>query len=209
VIAYHEAGHALIAWLTPEADPVHKVSIMPRGRALGVTEQLPDGDRYHHSQEYLLARLAVMLGGRAAEEAALGEVSTGAEDDLIEATRLARRMVTRWGMGSLGVMAFIDEDEQPLLGAEPAQGRSYSEETAARIDQDMQRFLTECYEKDLQQLTGNRLKLDAVVHALLQDETIGQEVLTRILGARGQAVNTAGEQPVLSYGRPGLRRGSP
>ena len=194
-VAYHEAGHALVAWVTPGADPVHKVTIIPHGRALGVTEQLPEGDRYNYSRHDLLARLSVMLGGRAAEEVGLEEISTGAENDLVEATRLARRMVTRWGMGSLGMMAFAADEEQPFLGYELAQNRDYSEETAARIDQDVQRLLAECYEKDLQQLSGIRQKLDALVHALLQDETIDQDVLVRILGARKQTLDVSVETP--------------
>jgi cell division protease FtsH len=183
-VAYHEAGHALVAWLTPGADPVHKVTIMPHGRALGVTEQLPDGDHYNYSQPDLLARLAVMLGGRASEQVGVGEISTGAESDLVEATRLARRMVTRWGMGSLGLMALSSDEAQPFLGYELSQGRDYSDETAARIDQDVQRLLEEGYEQDLRLLSGAREKLDALVQALLQDETIDQSDMTRILGAR-------------------------
>ncbi len=105
-VAYHESGHALVAWLTPAADPVHKVTIIPHGQALGVTEQLPDDDRYNYSRTYLMARLDVMLGGRCAEEIAVGDITTGAENDLVQATRLVRRMVTRWGMGSLGPVAF-------------------------------------------------------------------------------------------------------
>src|ERR671930_131822 len=115
-VAYHETGHAVVAWLTPAADPVHKVIIIPHGRALGVTAQLPDEERYNYSRAYLLARLDVMLGGRAAEEVALGEVTTGAENDLVEATRLARRMVTRWGMSDLGLVAFQTDETQPFLG---------------------------------------------------------------------------------------------
>jgi len=134
VVAYHEAGHALVAWLLPNADPVHKVTIIPRGRALGVTEQLPGEDQVNYSREYLLSRIAVMLGGRTAEELAIGDITTGAENDLVEATRLARRMVTRWGMGDLGLMAISTDEEQPFLGYELAQGHEYSEETSARID---------------------------------------------------------------------------
>jgi cell division protease FtsH len=106
VVAVHESGHALVAWLTPDADSVHKVTIIPHSQALGVTEQLPADDQVNYSQEYLLARVAVLLGGRAAEKVALGRITTGAESDLVQATRLARRMVTRWGMGSLGPVAF-------------------------------------------------------------------------------------------------------
>lgn len=185
VVAYHEAGHALVAWLTPGADPVHKVTIMPHGRALGVTEQLPEDDHYNYSRDYLTSRLFVTLAGRAAEEIALGEVTTGAENDLVEATRLARRMVTRWGMGSLGLMALSTDEEQPFLGYELAHPRDYSEETAARIDQDVERLLSQSYESDRQLLSEARDKLDYLVKALLQEETIDQNDLIRILGPRG------------------------
>ena len=127
VVAYHEAGHALVAWLTPAADPVHKITIIPHGRALGVTEQLPGDDRYNYDRTYLVARLDVMLGGRVAEALAIGDVTTGAENDLVQATRLARRMIVRWGMGSLGPVAYQADEEQPFLGYALAQGRDYSE----------------------------------------------------------------------------------
>ncbi|MEJ2208368.1 MAG: ATP-dependent zinc metalloprotease FtsH [Anaerolineae bacterium] len=182
VIAYHESGHALVAWFVPEADPVHKVTIVPRGQALGVTEQLPGEDRYNHSKEYLLARLTVMLGGRTAEELAIGDITTGAEKDLVEATRLARRMVTRWGMGSVGLAAFQADEEQPFLGYELAQGRDYSEDTAARIDQDVQRLLDESHEAARSLLTGHREKLDQLAQTLLHEETADREELVRILG---------------------------
>jgi cell division protease FtsH len=185
VVAYHEAGHALVAWLTPAADPVHKVTIIPRGRALGVTEQMPGDDRYNYSKEYLRARLAVMLGGRVGEEVALNDITTGAENDLVEATRLARRMITRWGMGSLGPMALNTDEEQPFLGYEISQGREYSDITAARIDQDVQQLLEERHQfvQDLLN-TQARDKLDELAQALLQKETIDRDDLLRILGPR-------------------------
>jgi cell division protease FtsH len=184
VVAYHEAGHALVAWLTPAADPVHKVTIIPHGRALGVTEQLPGEDRYNYSRAYLLARLAVMLGGRAAEEIAIGDVTTGAENDLVEATRLARRMVTRWGMSGIGPVAFASDEEHPFLGYELAQGRDYAEATASRIDQEVQHLLEESHEAARRQLTEARQQLDRLVLSLLEAETVSQEGLVRILGAR-------------------------
>jgi cell division protease FtsH len=188
VVAYHEAGHALVAWLTPGADPVHKVTIIPHGRALGVTEQMPTDDHYNYSREYLLARLAVMLGGRTAEEIAIGDITTGAENDLVEATRLARRMITRWGMGSLGLVAFQADEQQPFLGYELAQGRDYSEATAARVDEDVQRLLEERHEAARHLLIGARDQLDQLVKVLLQEETVDQDELTRILGPRPGAV---------------------
>jgi cell division protease FtsH len=188
IIAYHESGHALVAWLTPEADPVNKVTIIPRGRALGVTEQMPGEDQYNYSLEYLQARLAVMLGGRASEEIALKSITTGAESDLAEATRLARRMITRWGMGSLGPIAFATDEQQPFLGYELAQGREYSEELAAHIDEDIQKLLNERYAFSRQLLENARDQLDLLVKALLQDEIVLQDDLVRILGARATSM---------------------
>jgi cell division protease FtsH len=184
VVAYHEAGHALAAWFTPMAEPVHKVTIIPHGQALGVTEQVPGDDHYNYSREYLLARLTVMLGGRASEELVLSDITTGAENDLVEATRLARRMVTRWGMGSLGVMALSSDEEQPFLGYELAQGKDYSEKTAARIDQDIQDLLSDRYQCVLQLLKDEREKLDQLVQVLLQEETIDETQMSHILGEK-------------------------
>jgi cell division protease FtsH len=184
VVAYHEAGHALVAWLTPGADPVHKVTIIPRGRALGVTEQVPGDDHYNYSREYLSARLAVMLGGRTAEEIAVGDVTTGAENDLVEATRLARRMVTRWGMGSLGLVAFQADEQQPFLGYELTQGRDFSEATAAQVDQDVRRLLEGRHEAAYRLLTDARDQLDRLVQVLLREETVNQDELAHVLGPR-------------------------
>jgi cell division protease FtsH len=184
VIAYHEAGHALVAWFTPNADPVHKVTIIPRGHALGMTEQVPGEDHYNYSRSYLLARLGVMLGGRTAEEIAIGDVTTGAESDLIEATRLARRMVTRWGMGNLGRLAFRVDEEQPFLGYEITQGRDYSEATARRIDEEVERLLEECHESTRRLLLAGREALDRLVVGLLGEETVDQDTLEQILGPR-------------------------
>jgi cell division protease FtsH len=161
---------------------------MPHGRALGVTEQLPDGDRYNHSRNYLIARLAVMIAGRAAEE-----VATGGENDLLEANRLARRMVTRWGMGSLGLMALSTNDDRPFLGYEITQPHDISEETAALIDQDVQRLLNQAYSADRLLIEGDRERLDKLVKALLQEETIKQADLARILGPRGQPAEASVE----------------
>ncbi len=184
VVAYHELGHALVAWLQPGADPVHKVSIIPRGRTLGVTEQLPEDDRYNYTRSYLMARLAVLMGGRVAEDVVFGDITTGAENDLVEATRLARRMVTRWGMGSLGPVAFQADEAQPFLGYELSQGRDYGSETADHIDHDVQTLLTERYSFVRQLLTDHRDQLDQLVTTLLHEETIDQEDMADILGPR-------------------------
>jgi cell division protease FtsH len=189
IVAYHESGHALVAWLTPAADPVHKVTIVPHGRALGVTQQLPTDDHHNYSVSYLMARLAVMLGGRGAEEIATGDVTTGAENDLIEATRLARRMVTHWGMGKLGLTAFQSDERQPFLGYELSQGREYSEATAARIDEEVQQLLEERHRTVHKLLASARKKLDRLVNVLLQEETVAQERLAEILGPRPVSIS--------------------
>jgi cell division protease FtsH len=186
LIAYHEAGHAVVAWFTPEADPVQKITIVPHGQALGVTEQVPGQERHNLSRSYLYARLAVMLGGRTAEEIVFGDVTTGAENDLLEATRLARRMVTRWGMGKLGLAAFRVDEEQPFLGYELSQRPDYSEATAAAIDSEVRSLLEQGHEQVRHQLTDCRQYLDRLVEALLEEETVGIDRLTQILGSRPQ-----------------------
>ena len=187
IVAYHEGGHTVMAWFSPEADPVHKVTIIPRGRALGVTEQLPGGDQYNVSRGYLLDRLAVMLGGRTSEEIVFENVTTGAENDLVEATKLARRMVTRWGMSELGLIAFAADESQPFLGYEMAQGRDYSEETAALIDAEVRRLLEDRHQVARRLLTEHRAELDKLAEALLKHETVGSEALKEILGPRPPA----------------------
>ncbi len=184
VIAYHEGGHALAAWLLPLADPVHKVTIIPHGRALGVTEQLPGEDQVNYSREYLLTRVSVMLAGRTAEELAIGDITTGAENDLKEATKLIRYMITRWGMGDLGLMVTAGDDEQPFLGYEIAQNKNISEETNARIDRDIQKSLDERHGMVRDLLSNHRDMLDNLVNILLQEETVNQTELEEILGKR-------------------------
>ena len=182
VIAYHEAGHAVTAWFTPKADPVHKVTIIPHGLALGITEQAPVDDQYNYGRTYLQTRLAVMMGGRVAEEIAIGEITTGAENDLIQATRLARRMVSRWAMTDFGLMTLDLDQEQPFLGYEIAQSRSYSEETAARVDEEVQKLLEDRFAYTRSCLEEHRSELDKLVKALMEHETITQESLEEILG---------------------------
>ncbi len=184
VIAYHESGHAIVAWHTPAAEPVNKVTIIPHGRALGATEQLPHEDRYNYRRTYLLGRLAVMLGGRTAEELAVGEITTGAENDLDEATRLARRMVTRWGMSELGLMAFARDEQQPFLGYDLARHPDYSEATAARIDAEVRRLLDDRHEAVRTLLEDHRDDLERLVEVLLKDDTVERDRLEQILGPR-------------------------
>jgi cell division protease FtsH len=195
VIAYHESGHALMAWLTPEADPVQKITIIPHGRALGHTQQVPDIERHNLSLTYLRTRIAVLLGGRTAEEIMFEDVTTGAESDLVEATALARRMVARWGMGELGLFAVSTDEEQPFLGYEIARKADYSEATAARIDADVARILAQAHEDGRRVLLGARAKLDALAQALLQVETIDLPELERILGPRATVASTTPVSP--------------
>jgi cell division protease FtsH len=182
IVAFHESGHALVAWLTPGADPVHKMTIVPHGQALGVTEQLPAIERHNLSRAYLVTRIAVMLGGRTAEEVVFGEITTGAESDLVSATQLARQMVTRWGMSDLGLAAFQSDETQPFLGYEMTQGRDYSEATAARIDSAVRQLLDSAHEQALALLTKSKSQLESLAAALLRDETLELDQLTTILG---------------------------
>ena len=180
-IAYHEAGHAVCAAVLPTADPLHKVTIIPSGMALGVTMQLPEEDRHIYRSDYILDRLVVMFGGRIAEEIVFGISSTGAADDLMRATALARSMVREWGMSTeLGPMAWGSQN-QVFLGEDLVQTRDYSDETARVIDQETERILREQQERCLQTLTEYRHGLDLVARALLEHETISGEEVDRLI----------------------------
>jgi len=198
VIAYHEGGHALVAWLIPEADTVHKVTIIPHGQALGVTEQRPGADRYNLPRSYLLARMAVLLGGRVAEELVMGEVTTGAGNDLLEATRLARHMVTAWGMSKLGPATYQSDSADRFLGYELGRERDYSETTAAAIDREVSRLLDERYRAVTALLERARSKLDRLAAHLLAHEVANNTQLNRLLGPR----------PRSPHGGSGAGRGS-
>jgi len=176
--AHHEAGHTLVAKLTPGTDPIHKVSIIPRGMALGVTQQLPIDDRYTYPKDYLLKTLSVLLGGRAAEEVALGYMTTGAGNDLERATDLARKMVTEWGMSEkLGPLTFGKKEEHIFLGREIARHKDYSEKTAQEIDDEVKRIVNERYEYSKKLLLENRIPLEKLAEALLEKETLeGAEI---------------------------------
>lgn len=181
--AYHEAGHALVAKLMPGTDPIHKVSIIPRGRALGITQQLPLDDRYTYSKDYLLKTLDVLLGGRAAEELALHHMTTGAGNDLERATDLARRMVTEWGMSEkLGPLTFGKKDEQIFLGREIAKHKDYSEKIAEEIDEEVRNLVTGAYEDSKKLITENYDLLDSLARELLEKETINGNDIDRIVG---------------------------
>lgn len=181
-VAYHEAGHALIASLLPGADPVRRVTIIPRGRSLGVTSQLPEQERYNLSLEDLLTRLTVLMGGRAAEQLALRQATTGAEEDFQQATRLAQGMVTRWGMtDAIGPVGYQVDETPSFAGREPAMGREYSETTAALIDQEVKRILQETHRRAVDLLSENRKSLDRLAEALLRDETLDASGIAAVL----------------------------
>jgi cell division protease FtsH len=181
--AYHEAGHALVARLTPGTDPIHKVTIIPRGRALGLTQQLPLDERHTYPKEYLMATLTVLLGGRAAEELIFQHFTTGAGNDLERATDLARKMVCNWGMSDeLGPITFGKRDEHIFLGREFAQSKDFSEETARIIDSAIKNLILSSYQKASELLTGHRSQLQAVAQSLLEKETLDGPEIDRLLG---------------------------
>jgi cell division protease FtsH len=180
--AYHEAGHALVGWLLPEGDPPQRVSIIPRGRGLGVTFAQPDEDRFHHGLDYWKARLAFMMGGRAADRLVYNQPYSGHEDDLKQATRLARYMVTHWGMSDeLGPMSFRIGEEHVFLGKEIQEQRDFSEGTAQVIDREVQKLLRGADEKAYQLLESHRTELDKIVDALLEREDLDKKDIAELL----------------------------
>ena len=175
--AYHESGHTVVAAILPAADPLHKVTIIPRGRALGLTQQLPVEDKYSYSKRYLEANLAVLMGGRIAEEIFLSEITTGAGNDIERATQLARRMVCEWGMSELGPATFGKKEEAIFLGREFAQHQDYSEATAIEIDKEVRRILDKAYKTAHEIISNNKQSLDKIARKLLERETLeGWEV---------------------------------
>jgi len=188
--AYHEAGHALIAKLIPGTDPVHKVTIIPRGRALGVTMQLPVDDRHGYSKVYLLNQLAILMGGRVAEELVLKEMTTGAGNDLERATDLARKMVCEWCMSEkMGPLTFGKQNEQVFLGRELGSQRDFSDQIAMEIDQEVKRLVTENYERAKRLLTENMASLKGLAEALLEKEVLdGPDIDHIIMQSTSQAV---------------------
>ena len=180
--AFHEGGHALVARLLPKADPVHKVSIIPRGQALGVTMQLPVDDRHNYSKDYLESTLAVLLGGRVAEQLFLNQLTTGASNDLERATKMARKMVCEWGMSdAFGSVALSDNGQEVFLGRELVQHKQYSEETARIIDTEVREIIKQAYATAKELLQDNKEIMDNLVKALLERETISGDDLTRIM----------------------------
>jgi cell division protease FtsH len=193
--AYHEAGHALVAKLLPGADPVHKVTIVPRGMALGLTQQVPVDDRYSVTREWVLARLAILFGGRAAEELILSQLSTGAGDDIERATELARKMVCEWGMSDkLGPMTFGKKEEEIFLGRDFTQRVDYSESTAVQIDAEVRRIILEAYERAKMLLRRNLTVLHRMAEALLERESLdGADIdeIVRQVGTENAAAASA------------------
>lgn len=181
-IAYHESGHAILGLVVPGADPVHRVTIVPRGQALGVTYQRPQTDRYNYPEAYLRARIIGMLGGRAAEEIVYGSRTTGAESDIDQATQLARNMVTRWGMSDKLGMVQLAPRENRYLGGGFGEARPFGEDTARLVDAEVQRIIGECHETAKRLLVEHRRALDALVAALLERETLGEQEILEVTG---------------------------
>jgi cell division protease FtsH len=219
VTAYHEAGHAIVAALMPHADPLHKVTIIPRGMALGVTMQLPETDKHNYTLDYLNTQIAVMMGGRLAEEIFLNQMSTGAGNDIERATEMSRKMVCEWGMSSLGPLTFGKKEEQIFLGRELSQHRDFSEETAREIDSEVRRLVNTGYERAKTIILENRDAMVRIALALLEREVLdanelklileGKQLPARIIPQKGDG---DGVQQVLKPepGRtPGIAPGKP
>ena len=179
--AYHEAGHALLATLLPHADPIHKVTIIPRGLALGVTQQLPEDDRYTYTKEYLEDQITVLLGGRASEEVVLGKITTGAGSDLERATEIARKMVCEWGMSDLGPLNFGEKEGAIFLGKSLTLKKEISEETARAIDREVSKIIKNAYERAKKLVSENRDKLEAIARNLLEKEILTSEEIQAIV----------------------------
>ncbi|MFW6182842.1 MAG: ATP-dependent zinc metalloprotease FtsH [Chloroflexota bacterium] len=199
VIAYHEAGHAVVAAVLPHADPIHKVTIVPRGRAMGVTQQLPERDKYLYPREYMVDRMGVMMGGRAAEDLVFGSPTSGAENDLKQVTKVARKMVVDWGMSpKLGHVALGGEQDEVFLGEDLARRRNYSEATAREIDEEVRDIVEEAYQRARDTLDRYRDKLDLVAETLLEVEEISGERVLELVGVSNQK---------LDQGKAGIRSG--
>jgi len=216
VTAFHEAGHALVAAKLPNSDPVHKVTIIPRGMALGVTQQLPIDDRHNYTKEYLQTDIAILMGGRLAEEMFLSQMSTGAGNDIERATELARKMVCEWGMSDLGPLTFGKKEEQIFLGREIAQHRDYSEDTAIKIDGEVRKLVSQGYETAKKILEINRDALQRIAAALLEREVLDASEIRLLVEGKelpaklpSPGKSDDGVQQVLKPepGRPGIVKG--
>jgi len=202
--AYHEAGHALVAYFMPHADPLHKVTIIPRGMALGVTQQLPIDDRHNYTREYLESTLSVMMGGRVSEKMFMNVLTTGAGDDLNKATDMVRKMVCDWGMSDqLGPLTFGRKDQEIFLGRDIVQHKDYSEETAELIDSELKKFAREAYERAESVIGSNREALERIALALLEYEVLdGEEVATLVKGAPVESLRAGRRPPTRPEAQP-------
>jgi cell division protease FtsH len=182
--AYHESGHAVVAKLVPKSDPVHKVTIIPRGRALGLTMQLPVEDRYAYDRQYLMSRIAVLFGGRIAEELFMNQMTTGASNDFERATAMARDMVTRYGMSDMGVMVYGENEGEVFLGRSVTQHKNVSEATMQKVDQEIRRIIDQQYALARQLLEEHRDKVEAMTQALLEWETLDSDQIDDIMASK-------------------------
>ncbi|HQL91205.1 MAG TPA: ATP-dependent zinc metalloprotease FtsH [Syntrophales bacterium] len=195
ITAYHEAGHALVAKMLPGTDPIHKITIIPRGRALGLTQQLPMDEKHTYPRRYLLNSIAILLGGRAAEELVLDDFTTGAGNDIERATDLARHMVCDWGMSPMGPMSFGKKEEQIFLGRELAMHKDYSEETARKIDAEIARIVSDGYATAKNALSENLQILHTLAEELIKREVLNAEDLDAIISGRGLSGQEAAAVP--------------
>ena len=207
VTAYHEAGHTLVGLKVPNADPVHKVTIIPRGMALGITQQLPEGDRHNYTKEYLLGQISILMGGRVAEETFLGNITTGASNDIEKATELARAMVCEYGMSELGPLTFGKKEEQIFLGREIAQHRDFSEETAIRIDSEVRKIVTEQYERATKIIQENRDTLVRLAEVLLEHESLDGVQIRRVVAGL-PLEDTSATEPAAPKEQPAVKEPS-
>ena len=210
--AYHESGHAVIAKLMPKSDPVHKVTIIPRGRALGLTMQLPEQDRYAYDRTYLMSRIAVLFGGRIAEELFMNQMTTGASNDFERATAMARDMVTRYGMSDLGVMVYGENEGEVFLGRSVTQHKNVSEATMQKVDAEIRRIVDEQYALARKLLEENRDKVEAMTQALLEWETIDAEQIDDIMAGkppRPPKPSQSAPQPSAPSDSPGAAPSAP
>ncbi|HAR36969.1 MAG TPA: cell division protein FtsH, partial [Acidobacteria bacterium] len=192
--AFHEAGHALVAALIPEADPIHKVTIIPRGLALGLTQQLPLSDRYTYTKDYLEAQLAVLMAGRVTEEMILGKITTGAANDLEKATEIARKMVCQWGMSELGPLSFGERDDLIFLGRELATHKNFSEHTAELIDAEVKKIISRCYQRAKELIENNRDRLLRIAEALLEKEILSSDEINELINGQLKAGKDGGAE---------------
>jgi cell division protease FtsH len=199
VIAYHELGHAIVSHDMLHTDPVHKISILPRGQALGYTLQFPSEDRFLMSKQQILNRVSTALGGRACEELVFGDVTTGAQNDLQRSTEMVRAMITKYGMSEeLGPVQFGNQYENPFLGRSLSEDRNYSEEIAFRIDKEVKRIVTECYNAALEVLKNRREKLDEIAGVLIKKEHLNRDDFEALMRGDSPDPPSAPAEPPLS-----------